>query len=161
IFNQAGASLTVINSTFASNAAVGGRGARGLGGAIFNPGGTGSLTNAPLPSNVIDNGHGADPYNLADEARPTASPTPLHTTLGNQQLAGVAETTASGPNLVSVGIPALGGTVNQSGVITADPLLAPLGDYGGPTRTRPLLPGSPAIDAAGADAPDADQRGVS
>ena len=27
-------------------------------------------------------------------------------------------------------------------------MLAPLGDYGGPTRTMPPLPGSPAIDAA-------------
>jgi hypothetical protein len=32
-------------------------------------------------------------------------------------------------------------------LIGADPLLGPLGDYGGPTRTDALLPGSPAIDA--------------
>ena len=31
--------------------------------------------------------------------------------------------------------------------IVADPMLAPLGDYGGPTETMALLPGSPAIDA--------------
>ena len=36
-----------------------------------------------------------------------------------------------------------------TGVIatTADPLLAPLGDHGGSTRTHALLAGSPAIDA--------------
>ena len=28
-----------------------------------------------------------------------------------------------------------------------NPLLAPLGNYGGPTQTMALLPGSPAIDA--------------
>ena len=33
----------------------------------------------------------------------------------------------------------------------ADPLLAPLGDYGGPTQTMALLPGSPAIGGAAAD----------
>ena len=46
-----------------------------------------------------------------------------------------------------------------------DPLLAPLGNYGGPTPTMPPLPGSPAIDAGSDDATNApysfatDQRG--
>jgi hypothetical protein len=43
----------------------------------------------------------------------------------------------------------------------ADPLLAPLGDYGGPTWTHALLPDSPAIDTGGAGCPAVDQRGVS
>jgi CSLREA domain-containing protein len=42
-----------------------------------------------------------------------------------------------------------------------DPLLGPLADNGGPTRTHALLPGSPAIDAASTpDCPTTDQRGV-
>jgi hypothetical protein len=42
----------------------------------------------------------------------------------------------------------------------ANPLLAPLGNYGGPTQTLALLPGSPAIDAGtAAGAPATDQRG--
>ena len=41
-----------------------------------------------------------------------------------------------------------------------DPLLGPLGDYGGPTFTHALLPGSPALDAGdNTDAPEFDQRG--
>ena len=43
-----------------------------------------------------------------------------------------------------------------------DPLLGPLDDYGGPTWTMPLLPGSPAIDAGDpniVDPPATDQRG--
>lgn len=40
-----------------------------------------------------------------------------------------------------------------------DPLLGPLADNGGPTRTQALLAGSPAIDA-GESCPNADQRGV-
>jgi CSLREA domain-containing protein len=43
-----------------------------------------------------------------------------------------------------------------------DPLLGPLADNGGPTKTHALLPGSPAIDAgvpALASAPEFDQRG--
>jgi hypothetical protein len=50
---------------------------------------------------------------------------------------------------------------NQIGVAT--PLLGPLGNYGGPTRTLPLLPGSPALDAGTAAVvglPATDQRGV-
>jgi CSLREA domain-containing protein len=42
-----------------------------------------------------------------------------------------------------------------------DPKLGPLAANGGPTLTHALLPGSPAIDAAGsADCPGKDQRGV-
>src|SRR5262249_36838555 len=39
--------------------------------------------------------------------------------------------------------------------------LAPLGDYGGPTQTMALLPGSPAIGAGtSTGAPATDQRGI-
>jgi CSLREA domain-containing protein len=45
-------------------------------------------------------------------------------------------------------------------ILDEDPLLGTLGDYGGPTQTIPLLPGSPAIDAGdNADPPATDQRG--
>ncbi len=46
-------------------------------------------------------------------------------------------------------------------IITADPLLGALGNYGGFTQTIPLLAGSSAIDT-GNDAvcPATDQRGV-
>lgn len=42
-----------------------------------------------------------------------------------------------------------------------NPLLTPLGDYGGPTPTHALSPGSPAIDAGSNSAcPATDQRGI-
>ncbi len=49
-------------------------------------------------------------------------------------------------------------------IITSAPLLAPLGNYGGPTQTMPPLPGSPAIGAGvagipGYPFPSTDQRG--
>ena len=46
--------------------------------------------------------------------------------------------------------------------ITNAPMLAPLGNYGGPTQTMPPLPGSPAIDAGSDSATNlfaTDQRG--
>jgi predicted outer membrane repeat protein len=70
----------------------------------------------------------------------------------------------------SAGHNLIGATDDSTGWVASDltgtvaaplnPLLAPLGNYGGPTRTMALLPGSPAIDAGAATgAPVADQRG--
>ncbi len=42
--------------------------------------------------------------------------------------------------------PSTGGLTGTA-IYSGNPLLAPLDDYGGPTQTMALLPGSPAIDA--------------
>jgi uncharacterized repeat protein (TIGR01451 family)/CSLREA domain-containing protein len=63
-------------------------------------------------------------------------------------------------NVIGVGGSLVNGVNgNQTGI--TNPLLAPLGNYGGTTLTRALLPGSPAIDAGtnGLGSPT-DQRGV-
>ena len=53
-------------------------------------------------------------------------------------------------------------TVNSSyNLIGGNPMLAPLGNYGGPTQTMALLPGSPAINAGSPNGPSTDQSGVS
>ncbi|HKU61035.1 MAG TPA: choice-of-anchor Q domain-containing protein [Gemmatimonadales bacterium] len=58
-------------------------------------------------------------------------------------------------------IDGVGGTRVGTTKAPIDPKLAPLADYGGPTRTHQLLLGSPAIDAASsADCAITDQRGV-
>src|SRR5262249_23300099 len=51
---------------------------------------------------------------------------------------------------------------STNNLIGGDPLLAPLGDYGGTGQTMPVLPGSPAIDArtTRAGIPTTDQRGL-
>ena len=50
----------------------------------------------------------------------------------------------------------------SNNLIGGNPLLAPLGNYGGPTATMALLPGSPAIGGGTATgSPTTDQRGVS
>jgi hypothetical protein len=65
----------------------------------------------------------------------------------------------SGPNIVQ----SYFGTTYGPAPISAEPQLAPLGNYGGATPTRPPLPGSPAVDA-GDDASvvglATDQRGA-
>jgi len=51
-------------------------------------------------------------------------------------------------------------TEDPTDLVGVDPRLGPLQDNGGPTPTRALLPGSPAIDAGdNTDAPEWDQRG--
>lgn len=53
----------------------------------------------------------------------------------------------TGTNLVQFTQNALGGSVTGAAAINQPPLLAPLGNYGGSTKTMALLPGSPAVNA--------------
>ena len=49
--------------------------------------------------------------------------------------------------------------LQSSDLSSTDPLLGPLANNGGPTQSRALLPGSPAVDKyTGADCPSTDQR---
>lgn len=67
---------------------------------------------------------------------------------------------ASSFNLIGTG-GGLSNGVNGNQVGINTPLLAALGNYGGSTQTRALLPGSPALDAgSNALAPALDQRGI-
>ena len=53
-----------------------------------------------------------------------------------------------------------GSYTGSNNLIGGNPLLSPLGDYGGPTATMALLPGSPAIGGGtSTGAPTFDQRG--
>lgn len=52
------------------------------------------------------------------------------------------------------------GALAAQNLIGADPLLMPLADNGGPTRTRALQPGSPAVDFVTWRGVTVDQRGV-
>lgn len=81
---------------------------------------------------------------------------------------------SKGYNLLPTDADLVSGVCSLYGDLTGnikvpDAKLAPLGDYGGPTQTHALLPGSPAIDAGSPAAPGTggnacaatDQRGVS
>jgi len=101
------------------------------GGAIYNYLSTLNLTNSIVAGNTSD-----DIYNWS-----------------------ASTVNAGGSNIVQ-SLVIFGGTVNGSAsLISANPNLAPLGSYGGPTPTMPPLPGSPAIDAAPFTTLLTDQRG--
>ena len=110
--------------------------------------GTTTLTNCTVSGNsAVVNGGGLD--NVVGTVN-----------IGNTIVAGNTATT-SGPDalgsVASQGNNLIGETDGSTGWVGSDltgtiapplnPLLAPLGNYGGPTQTMALLPGSPAIDA--------------
>jgi hypothetical protein len=153
-----GGTLTVTNSTFAGNSA-------NNGGGIDNGGGTLTVTNSTVTGNSAGSGgSGGGIYNGVGT-----------TTLTNTLL--TADTANnSGANCSNVGGTLTDGGHNLefnptntcgfsagNGDLFTDPLLAPLGNYGGTTQTVALLPGSPAIDAGaavGGSVQNTDQRGI-
>ena len=110
--------LTLTQCTVSSNSAA------GNGGGIFSAQSTLTLDNSIIAGNT-DSANGV----LADIS-----------TLDSTNV-------QAGTNIIQV-ISSFGGTSTGTTAINADPLLAPLGNYGGPTLTMLPLPGSPAIDAA-------------
>jgi hypothetical protein len=175
VFNNGG-QVTITNSTLTGNTAQGGGGGyglfgevggdngQGLGGAVFSRNGSLTITNSTLSGNTADQG-GRDVYLLGDGAAATAT---LNNSILGQANTAVSDFVAAAINR---GTTSTSGSNNlirtqsgfQGGIVsTADPLLAPLGSYGGPTQTMALLPGSPALDAGtGSGAPATDQRGIS
>ncbi len=130
-------SATLVNCTVAGNtaAAYGG----GIGGGIDIAGGAVTLSNTIVAGN--NNGSTA----AADDIQ------------------GSVNTAQSFNNLIGTGgSGGLANNVNGNQVGVANPLLSALGNYGGPTQTMALLPGSPALDAgssAAASGLSTDQRG--
>jgi hypothetical protein len=139
IYQYGGATLT--NCTISGNTAS----PRGTnhGGGLFNLG-TVTLINCTVSSNT-----GSGLYNAG-----TATLTNTIVAGNGGDIANVGNVSGN-YNLIGDGSGISGGTGN----LTGDPKLAPLDDYGGPTQTMALLPGSPAIGAGTADgAQTTDQR---
>jgi hypothetical protein len=114
--------LTAINSTFSGNSAP----SEGFGGGIYNNNGTNTLINCTLAGNSA--GYGGGIYQDASGM----------SVLTNTVVA--ANTAATDPDI-------FGPFSGMNNLTNGMPLLAPLGNYGGPAQTMPPLTGSPAIDA--------------
>jgi hypothetical protein len=152
IFNFGG-SLTVLDSTFAGNAARGGSGFQngsGLGGALFSRNGSVTVAGSTLAGNAADQGGGL--YALGDG-------TSVGVTVNNTALARTAGGSDFEANAINSGTFSVGGSGDlvqspgaAAGQLTAaltgtDPRLGPLQNNGGPTPTLLPLSGSPVIDA--------------
>jgi len=129
---DSGAKLTLSNLTVANAHAT------THGGGINNKGGTVTVSNSTLSGNIAAYGGGGGIFNT-----PFGSATLKNTIVAKSPSGGSCSGTITngGYNLdsgTSCGFP----TQNSS----KDPLLGPLADNGGPTKTHALLEGSPAID---------------
>lgn len=150
IFNAIGR-LFLTNSTVSGNVADSGSGTgNNPGGGIYNssnsvtPGGNLILTNSTIVNNRATGLGGG----LRQDATGTVA---LRNTIIAGNSSNTNEIDVSG-TIVSQGFNLIGNTTGSSGWIDSDlldrnPLLAPLGNNGGPTLTHALLPGSPAINA--------------
>jgi len=136
--------LNLVNSTLAQNHANADNDATGDGGGLFVASlGTVDSVNTIIADNV-DNPDGGGPSDIHPDVSGAVN---------------------------SLGTNLIGDTDGSSGfgaadILDVDALLAPLGDYDGPTQTHALLPGSRAIDAGQTGVvgtltiPGKDQRGI-
>ncbi len=122
-----------------SNVTISGNSAS-FGGGIENRG-TATLSNVTISGNSSP-AFGGGIYN-----RGTA--TLNNSIVANSTSGGDIYGSVSGNNNLIDDASSSGGLTNgvNGNIVGVNPLLAPLGNYGGPTQTMALLPGSPAIDA--------------
>jgi hypothetical protein len=182
-----GAQLTVVDSTFTDNAAVGGTDevtdhAKGIGGAVFNLNGTFDAVDSTFAGNIGDTG-ASQIYNIDYDAHfAHLTQATLRDTIVYGGAGGASDV---GSLLVGFGVSGasanadlshfdLVGTMSaqSAGAITGTPLttnpdLGPLENNGGPTQTMALRDNSPAINAGDPGCDDlngtpihTDQRGV-
>lgn len=153
---------TVVNIT---NSTVSGNSATESGGGIsMIAGSTFQITNSTITDNTSDsdkNGSGGGINNIFGGAV-TARSTIIARNYDNSAVAPDFSGTLSsqGYNLIgnTLNLAVIGTTTGN--ILGRDPLLLPLGNYGGPTQTHALQPNSPAIDAADPNSfPATDQRG--
>jgi hypothetical protein len=167
LFNY-GAVATLTNCTISGNSATADGGGLTNYGVHIDPTSSTFLINCTVTGNSAPNGGG-----LFNYGNPYVSGSNCTITLTNTLIAGqkggadirVENGSVTGSyNLIGDGSGISGGTGNLLGSPSnpINPLLTPLGDYGGPTQTIALLPGSPAIGGGTtAGAPANDQRGAS
>jgi hypothetical protein len=124
-----GGTLTVNNSTLTGNSATG-FGFGGYGGGLYILNSSATVNQSTIAGNAFTAGTFSGGGGLALN---NSTVTVLNSILAGNSAPDLATISGGGPN-------------NQNSLVGGDPLLAPLGNYGGPTPTMPPLPGSPAID---------------
>lgn len=149
---QSSHDITIDQSTISGNGA-------NVGGGVYAKGAA-TIRNSTVAFNYAGASHGSgidSPNNISATSTIIAKNT--NQDGNNLDVVLAATKTISGPSNLIMSTTATAAT----GVIvsTADPLLAPLGGHGGPTRTHALLTGSSAIDAGkNSQAFATDQRGT-
>jgi parallel beta-helix repeat protein len=155
------ATATLTNCTISGNSTTSANFGRGGGLYTFN--GTANLTNCTISGNSTTNPGGGGLYNHGTATLTDTVVAGNTNASGAADIAGPSAVTGSFNLLGTGGSGGLTNGVNGNIVLTslANLGLAPLGTYGGPTKTMALLPGSAAINAgtSGVGIPTTDQRG--
>jgi PKD domain len=169
IFSEGGF-VTVYNSTFYVNNAIGGHGnnnnnGQGLGGAIFMFDGSLMMINATIVDNGAQQGAGVDYLGIGGASGDVVGITNTlfdDAPFSDLTIGSPDGTSAiiSGANDLFTTVPSFYGSFPDS-IVTSTPGLGDFGYHGGPTPTVPLLQGSPAIGQANPNAlpSPTDQRG--
>ncbi|WP_190884876.1 putative Ig domain-containing protein [Spirosoma profusum] len=154
--SRAATTITITNCTFSNNTA------ENVGGAVSGVGDK-SIINTTISQNK-SNGGGITIYNNSTVTFKNCI------IAGNTNQAGTAANdinndggTISSSSYNVIGTGGSGGLTNgvNNNIVGVTPLLSTLGNYGGPTQTHALLPGSPAINAGtNTGAPATDARGI-
>ncbi len=148
---------TVVNCTFSGNTAV------NNGGAIFNNG-TLTLVNCTIANNQAStSGSGIYTNATASATTTLANTIVADNTAATDGSADIYGTVTANFCLIEDVTGATFSDDSADNITGVDPLLGPLGNYGGETQTIPLLAGSPAINAGSdhliPDSVTTDQRG--
>jgi hypothetical protein len=171
-----GSGTSVVNlerSTVAGNVATGdGSSDPGRGGGILVEG-SGTLTNSTVSGNTAATGGGvytSGPLTLQNVTIAGNTGTGLHDLQGESVMASTllagneggacSGQPGGGAEQYNLADDATCGLDRTGDRVVANAQLAPLGAYGGPTRTHALYTGSPAIDAVPTGCPPLDQRQV-
>ncbi|NBB94086.1 MAG: hypothetical protein GVY32_13055 [Gammaproteobacteria bacterium] len=160
LFLQSPGTITVGNATFTGNTVGAGVSAAAAGGAIANDDMNLTVGNATVSENSVDAGPDAEGGGIYFESA-TASTTLANSIIAGNTASGDGAPDCRGPfdsighNLLgsNAGCPGWSPGSNDiigdvaGGGMAVDPMLDPLADNGGDTRTMALTSGSPAIDA--------------
>jgi Bacterial Ig-like domain (group 3)/Right handed beta helix region len=124
---------TISNSTLASNSAY-------YGGGLCNDTGTATISNSTIAGDSAPYGGGIYNASVLNLMNSIVANSPTGVDLYNSATIATAENNLIGSensNAIQNGV--------NGNIVGQDPHLSPLGNYGGPTQTMALLPGSPAL----------------
>jgi hypothetical protein len=157
IYNGGGISnpgrLTISNSTISGNSTNNG------GGGIFNTNGTVTVSNSTISGNTAGAGGGIYVAGNSGSGHMVARNTIIAANTASNGADVLGNIGSQGYNLI--GNDSGGSGFDVTDLRNVNPLLGPLQDNGGPTQTRALLGGSPALNTGDpAQLGTADQRGV-
>ena len=143
-----------------SNSTISGNSASIFGGGILTQGATLEVSNSTISGNSAPEGGGIYDSGAGMVTVSNSTLTNNSATIGGGNCDGVGDGTITngGYNLDSD--TSCGFGTNNNSLSGVDPMLGPLADNGGPTKTHALLEGSPAIDKGNSFGATTDQRGV-